>query len=626
MEKRETNWNRLPYSLFIYRKLLWPAGKLLIRTAKDKTTGNASEVPSFNTVKRRKNPVEISESIHFLALTKSPFTEKPSATLPVYLSITSILSRLRHPFHVHKYHRYRAPSFPKQLQTLKLKMATSEEISNGKTSSFSNLIPTIKFTQLFINGQFVDAVSGRTLETISPRTGEVIARVAEGDSVDVDLAVAAARQAFDHGPWPRMSGFARGRVLSKFADLIDQNADELAGLESIDAGKLFTFNKMADIPFAANLLRYYAGAADKIHGDVLKMSRELHGYTLLEPIGVVGHIIPWNFPCTLFFSKVAPSLAAGCTMVVKPAEQTPLSALFFAHLAREAGIPDGVMNVVVGYGATAGAAISAHMDVDKVSFTGSTEVGRKVMQAAALSNLKPVSLELGGKSPVLIFDDADVDKAVDLALLAIFYNKGEVCAAGSRVFVQEGIYDEFVKKLAVKAKEWTVGDPLDPTTRVGPQVNKTQFERVLSYIEHGKREGATLLTGGKPAAETGFYIQPTVFTDVKEDMMISRDEIFGPVMALMKFKTIEEGIKYANNTKYGLASGIVTKSLDIANTVSRSIKAGVVWINCYHGFDIDCPFGGYKMSGFGKDFGMEALHKYLQTKAVVTPIYNSPWL
>ncbi|CAI0628955.1 unnamed protein product [Linum tenue] len=412
---------------------------------------------------------------------------------------------------------------------------------------------------------------------------------------------------------------ARGRVLSKFADLIDQNADELAGLESIDAGKLFTFNKMADIPFAANLLRYYAGAADKIHGDVLKMSRELHGYTLLEPIGVVGHIIPWNFPCTLFFSKVAPSLAAGCTMVVKPAEQTPLSAL-------EAGIPDGVMNVVVGYGATAGAAISAHMDVDKVSFTGSTEVGRKVMQAAALSNLKPVSLELGGKSPVLIFDDADVDKAVDLALLAIFYNKGEVCAAGSRVFVQEGIYDEFVKKLAVKAKEWTVGDPLDPTTRVGPQVNKTQFERVLSYIEHGKREGATLLTGGKPAAETGFYIQPTVFTDVKEDMMISRDEIFGPVMALMKFKTIEEGIKYANNTKYGLASGIVTKSLDIANTVSRSIKAGVVWINCYHGFDIDCPFGGYKMSGFGKDFGMEALHKYLQTKAVVTPIYNSPWL
>ncbi|CAI0628963.1 unnamed protein product [Linum tenue] len=472
----------------------------------------------------------------------------------------------------------------------------------------------------------LDFVAGKTFETIDPRTGETIARVSEGDKEDIDLAVGAARRAFDHGPWPRLPGAARAKIMHKFADLIDQHIEELATLDTLNAGKLFSWGKAVDIPSVANTLRYFAGAADKIHGQVLKMSRELHAYTLLEPIGVVGLIIPWNFPSTMFFVKVAPSLAAGCTMVVKPAEQTPLSALFFAHLAREAGIPDGVMNVVVGYGATAGAAISAHMDVDKVSFTGSTEVGRKVMQAAALSNLKPVSLELGGKSPVLIFDDADVDKAVDLALLAIFYNKGEVCAAGSRVFVQEGIYDEFVKKLAVKAKEWTVGDPLDPTTRVGPQVNKTQFERVLSYIEHGKREGATLLTGGKPAAETGFYIQPTVFTDVKEDMMISRDEIFGPVMALMKFKTIEEGIKYANNTKYGLASGIVTKSLDIANTVSRSIKAGVVWINCYHGFDIDCPFGGYKMSGFGKDFGMEALHKYLQTKAVVTPIYNSPWL
>ncbi|CAI0543217.1 unnamed protein product [Linum tenue] len=652
--------------------------------------------------------------------------------------------------------------------------------SNGSSDdlTFPLEIPPakIRFTKLFIGGEFVDSVSGKTFETIDPRTGETIARVSEGDKEDIDLAVGAARRAFDHGPWPRLPGAARAKIMHKFADLIDQHIEELATLDTLNAGKLFSWGKAVDIPSVANTLRYFAGAADKIHGQVLKMSRELHAYTLLEPIGVVGLIIPWNFPSTMFFVKVSPALAAGCTMVVKPAEQTPLSALFYAHLAKEAGIPDGVINVVSGYGPTAGAALTSHMNVDKVSFTGSTEVGRKVMQAAAasnlktvslelggkspllifddadidqaadlallgvmhnkgevcvagsrvlvqeaiydefvktlvekakewvvgdpfhpnsrvgpqvdkkqyekvmsyiehgkregatlltggkpaakkgyyieptvftdvtvsftgstevgrkvmqaaaLSNLKPVSLELGGKSPVLIFDDADVDKAVDLALLAIFYNKGEVCAAGSRVFVQEGIYDEFVKKLAVKAKEWTVGDPLDPTTRVGPQVNKTQFERVLSYIEHGKREGATLLTGGKPAAETGFYIQPTVFTDVKEDMMISRDEIFGPVMALMKFKTIEEGIKYANNTKYGLASGIVTKSLDIANTVSRSIKAGVVWINCYHGFDIDCPFGGYKMSGFGKDFGMEALHKYLQTKAVVTPIYNSPWL
>ncbi|CAN1331154.1 Aldehyde dehydrogenase family 2 member C4 [Linum perenne] len=499
--------------------------------------------------------------------------------------------------------------------------------SNGKGSStFSHLIPSVKFTKLFINGQFVDSLSGKTFDTISPRTGQVIAQVAQGDNSDVDLAVKAAREAFDNGPWPRMSGFARGRIMMKFADLMEANTEEIAALEAVDGGKLFMLGKLGDIPFGTNLLRYYAGAADKIHGDVLKMSRDHQGYTLLEPIGVVGHIVPWNFPCSLFFSKVAPSLAAGCTMVVKPAEQTPLSALFFANLAKQAGIPNGVLNVVNGLGTIAGAAISSHMDIDKVSFTGSTEVGRKIMQAAALSNLKPVSLELGGKSPVLIFDDADVDKAVDLSLLAIFYNKGEVCAAGSRVYVQEGIYEEFVKKLAHKSKEWTSGDPLDPTSRVGPQVSKSQYERVLSYIEHGKRQGATLLTGGYAASETGYYIQPTVFTDVQEDMMIAKDEIFGPVMALMKFKTIEEGIKLANNTKYGLASGIVTKSLDIANTVSRSIRAGSVWINCYHGFDLDCPFGGYKMSGFGRDFGMEALHKYLQVKSVVTPIYNSPWL
>ncbi|CAI0543220.1 unnamed protein product [Linum tenue] len=502
--------------------------------------------------------------------------------------------------------------------------------SNGSSDdlTFPLEIPPakIRFTKLFIGGEFVDSVSGKTFETIDPRTGETIARVSEGDKEDIDLAVGAARRAFDHGPWPRLPGAARAKIMHKFADLIDQHIEELATLDTLNAGKLFSWGKAVDIPSVANTLRYFAGAADKIHGQVLKMSRELHAYTLLEPIGVVGLIIPWNFPSTMFFVKVSPALAAGCTMVVKPAEQTPLSALFYAHLAKEAGIPDGVINVVSGYGPTAGAALTSHMNVDKVSFTGSTEVGRKVMQAAAASNLKTVSLELGGKSPLLIFDDADIDQAADLALLGVMHNKGEVCVAGSRVLVQEAIYDEFVKTLVEKAKEWVVGDPFHPNSRVGPQVDKKQYEKVMSYIEHGKREGATLLTGGKPAAKKGYYIEPTVFTDVTEDMMISRDEIFGPVMALMKFKTIEEGIKYANNTKYGLASGIVTKSLDIANTVSRSIKAGVVWINCYHGFDIDCPFGGYKMSGFGKDFGMEALHKYLQTKAVVTPIYNSPWL
>ncbi|KAG2718517.1 hypothetical protein I3843_03G216300 [Carya illinoinensis] len=497
--------------------------------------------------------------------------------------------------------------------------------SNGSSDSFVKM-PTIKFTKLFIDGEFVDSVSGKTFETIDPRTEEVIARVAEGDKEDVNLAVEAARGAFDHGPWPRLPGSERGRIMMKFADLIDEHVEELAALETIDAGKLFGLAKLVDVPSGAKTLRYYAGAADKIHGEVLKMSREFHAYTLREPIGVVGLIIPWNFPTTILFSKVSPALAAGCTMVVKPAEQTPLSALYYAHLAKLAGIPNGVLNVITGFGPTAGASISSHMDIDGVSFTGSTKIGREIMQAAAKSNLKVVSLELGGKSPLVIFDDADVEKAAQLALLGILFNKGEICVASSRVFVQEGIYDEFVKKLVEKAKDWVVGDPFDPKVNQGPQVDKKQFEKILFYIDHGKREGATLLTGGKPVGGKGYYIEPTIFTDVKEDMLIVKDEIFGPVMALMKFKTIDEAIKKANNTKYGLAAGIVTKNLDVANTVSRSIRAGVVWINCYFAFDRDCPYGGYKMSGFGRDNGLEALHKYLQVKSVVTPIYNSPWL
>ncbi|CAL5397056.1 unnamed protein product [Camellia sinensis] len=527
--------------------------------------------------------------------------------------------------------------------------------SNGSSESFVK-IPEIKFTKLFINGNFVDSISGKTFGTIDPRTGEETARIAEGDKEDVDLAVKAARDAFDHGPWPRLPGSradqarrkmmlkfadlenentprnqARRRIMMKYADLIEENKEELAALDTIDAGKLFSWGKAVDIPVVAEMLRYYAGAADKIHGETLKMSRELQGYTLREPVGIVGHIIPWNFPSSMFFMKVAPALAAGCTMIVKPAEQTPLSALRYAHLAKlldgiKAGIPDGVINVITGFGPTAGAAIASHMDIDKISFTGSTEVGRLVMVAAAKSNLKAVSLELGGKSPVIIFDDADVDKAADLALLGIMYNKGEVCVAGSRVFVQEGIYDEIVKKLEEKAKTWAVGDPFNPTVRHGPQVDKTQFERILSYIEHGKREGATLLTGGKPCGQKGYYIEPTIFTDVKDNMVIAKEEIFGPVMSLMKFKTVEEAIERANATRYGLAAGIVTNDLNLANTVSRSIRAGVIWINCYFAFDMDCPYGGFKMSGFGRDLGMDALDKYLQVKSVVTPIYNSPWL
>lgn len=497
--------------------------------------------------------------------------------------------------------------------------------SNG-SSKGTFKVPEIKFTKLFINGEFVDSISGRTFETKDPRSGNVITEVAEGDKEDVDLAVKAAREAFDHGKWPRMSGYERGRIMMKFADLIDQNIEELATLDSLDAGKLFTLGKIIDIPKAASMVRYYAGAADKIHGETLKLSGDLQGYTLKEPIGVVGHIVPWNYPSMMFLLKVSPAMAAGCTMVVKPAEQTPLSALYYAHLAKEAGVPDGVINVITGYGPTAGAALCSHMDVDKVSFTGSTEVGRLVMEAAAKSNLKHVSLELGGKSPLIIFDDADLDMAVNLARMAIFYNKGEICCAGSRIYVQEGIYDEFVKKSVEGAKSWVVGDPFDPKSQHGPQVDKEQFEKVLSYIEHGKREGATLLTGGKACGEEGYYIEPTIFTDVKEDMMIAQDEIFGPVMSLMKFRTVEEAIEKANATRYGLAAGIVTKDLNVANRVSRSVRAGTVWINCYYAFDPDCPFGGYKMSGFGKEQGLHAMEKYLQVKSVVTPIYKSPWL
>lgn len=496
----------------------------------------------------------------------------------------------------------------------------------NENSTEKSKIPAIKYTKLFINGHFTDSLSGKTFETIDPRSGEAIAKIAEGDKEDVDLAVKAAREAFDHGRWPRMSGYERGRIMMKFADLIEENIEELATLDSIDAGKLLSLGKALDIPASVRYLRYYAGAADKIHGETLKMGGEYQAYTLKEPIGVVGHIIPWNYPTTMFFFKVSPALAAGCTMVVKPAEQTPLSALFYAHLAKQAGIPDGVLNVVTGFGPTAGAALSSHMDVDKVSFTGSTEVGRLVMQAAATSNLKHVSLELGGKSPVIVFDDADVETAANLVQLATFHNKGEICVAGTRIYVQEGIYDAFVKKIAEKAKNIVVGDPLSPDVEQGPQIDKRQFEKVLEYIDCGKREGATLLTGGKACGEKGYYIEPTIFTDVKEDMKIFQDEIFGPVMSLMKFKTVEEAIEKANKTRYGLAAGILTNDLNTANRVSRSVRAGAIWINCYFAFDNDCPFGGYKMSGFGKDGGLDAIDKYMNVKSVVTPIYSSPWL
>ncbi|KAF0903004.1 hypothetical protein E2562_022630 [Oryza meyeriana var. granulata] len=415
------------------------------------------------------------------------------------------------------------------------------EVDDDRGENGGFKMPEIRYTKLFIDGRFVDAVSGKTLESRDPRTGDVIASVAEGNKEDVYLAVRAAREAFDHGKWPRMSGSERGRVMLKYAELVEHHADELAALESLDAGKPLAVTRVVDVGNSLHSLRYFAGAADKIHGETLKMSRQLQGYTLREPVGVAGLIVPWNFPAIMFFSKVSPALAAGCTMVVKPAEQTPLSALFLAHLAKQAGIPDGVINVVTGFGPTAGAAIASHMDVDVVAFTGSTEVGRLIMEASARSNLKTVALELGGKSPLIIFDDADLDKAVELAINGNFFNKGEACITGSRVFVQEGIYDRFEQKLADNMKNWVVGDPFDPRVNQGPQVDKAQYEKVLRYIEHGKTEGATVLTGGKPCGKKGYYIEPTIFTNVKDDMIIAKEEIFGPVMCLMKFKGRKRG-------------------------------------------------------------------------------------
>ncbi|KAJ7540109.1 hypothetical protein O6H91_10G001800 [Diphasiastrum complanatum] len=483
-----------------------------------------------------------------------------------------------------------------------------------------------KYTKLFIDGQFVDALSGKTFDTLDPRNGELIAKVAEADKEDVDLAVQAARKAFDEGPWPRLSGYERGRILFKYADILEQHADELAALETLDNGKPVQYARQLDVAGAVRIMRIFAGYADKISGRSVKMDGSYQGYTLHEPIGVVGQIIPWNFPLVMFATKVSPALACGNTVILKPAEQTPLTALYAAHLATEVGLPPGVLNVLPGFGPTAGAAIASHIGIDKVSFTGSTEVGRKIMIAAANSNLKPVTLELGGKSPLIILDDADLDLAVQLSYMAIFFNQGQVCCAGSRIFVQEGIYDAFLKKSIELAKQRVIGDPFKGGVEHGPLVDQLQLKTVMGYIESGKEEGANLVIGGNQIGSKGYYVEPTIFADVQDNMKIAKEEIFGPVMSVFKFKSVEEIIQRANNTNYGLAAGIVTKNIDLANRFSRSIRAGIIWINCYHIVDPSLPFGGYKMSGIGRENGEYVLQNYLQVKAVVTPLYDSPWL
>jgi aldehyde dehydrogenase (NAD+) len=485
-----------------------------------------------------------------------------------------------------------------------------------KKPSSAPRAPQVKNQGLFIGGKWLDSVSGKTFPTINPATGQTICQVAEGDKADVDLAVKAARQAFESGPWSRMNASDRGRLLNKLADLIESNKEELAALESLDNGKPYRDSLAADLALTIKCYRYYAGWADKIHGKTIPVDGNYFCYTRHEPIGVVGQIIPWNFPLLMQAWKWGPALSTGCTIVLKPAEQTPLTALRVAALAQEAGFPDGVINVVPGYGPTAGAAISGHMDIDKVAFTGEGSTGQIIMEAAARSNLKRVSLELGGKSPNIVFADADLDAAVEGAYLGLFFNQGQCCCAGSRLFVEESVHEKFVERLVKKAKTQKVGDPFDPQTTQGPQVSQEQCDRIMSYIEAGNKEGAKMLTGGKRVGDKGYFIEPTVFDNVTDEMKIAREEIFGPVMNILKFKNMDEVVKRGNQTFYGLAAAVWTKDIQKAHRLANSLRAGTVWVNCYDVFDAAAPFGGYKMSGQGRELGEYALEMYSEVKTV----------
>jgi aldehyde dehydrogenase (NAD+) len=470
-------------------------------------------------------------------------------------------------------------------------------------------------TRLLINNEWIESVSGRRFETINPATGEVICEVAEADAPDVDKAVTAARTAFTSGEWSKLSAARRGELLYKLADLIEQNIDELARLETLDNGKPLQ-DSLGDLELVIACYRYYAGWADKVQGKTIPIGGSYFCYTRHEPVGVVGQIIPWNFPLLMQAWKLAPALATGNTVVLKTAEQTPLSALRVGELIVEAGFPPGVVNILSGYGPTAGAAIARHMDIDKVAFTGSTEVGHLIMEAAAKSNLKRVTLELGGKSPNIVFADADLDAAIAGAHDAIFFNQGQCCCAGSRLFVDEKCYDEFVAKSVEKAKNRIVGDPFDSNTQQGPQVDKDQFDKVMSYIESGMRQGAQMLCGGNQVGDKGFFIAPTVFADVRDDMQIAQEEIFGPVMSIIKFQDIEEVIQRANNTIYGLAAAVWTKDITKAHAIANNVRAGTVWVNCYDVFDPAAPFGGFKQSGMGRELGEYGLQQYTEVKTV----------
>ncbi|XP_033763936.1 aldehyde dehydrogenase, mitochondrial-like [Pecten maximus] len=483
-----------------------------------------------------------------------------------------------------------------------------------------NRTPEIKYTQIFINNEFVNSVSGKTFPTLNPCTEEKIADIQEGDKEDIQKAIDAAKEAFKLGsPWRRLDASKRGALLDKLADLIMRDAEYLSSLETLDNGKPYT-NSYPTVVASASSIKYFAGWADKIQGKTIPIDGDYFCYTRHEPVGVCGQIIPWNFPILLMMWKLAPAIATGNVVIIKPAEQTPLTALYVAALVKEAGFPPGVINVVPGYGHTAGAALSGSMDVDKIAFTGSTEVGHLIMKAAAESNLKRPTLELGGKSPNVIFADADMDAAVMWAHEGVMYNSGQVCSAASRTFVQEDIYDTFVQKSVQIAKARSVGDPFDAATKNGPQIDDEQLKRVMELIESGKKEGAKLECGGERLGDKGYFVTPTVFSGVQDDMRIAKEEIFGPVQQIIKFKTMDEVIERANKTQYGLGAAIFTKDIDKAFTFSQAVKAGTVWVNCYNIISYMAPFGGFKMSGLGRELGEYGLQQYTEVKNVVVKI------
>ncbi|KAH7886884.1 aldehyde dehydrogenase domain-containing protein [Phlebopus sp. FC_14] len=471
-------------------------------------------------------------------------------------------------------------------------------------------------TGIFIDNKFTDGSDGTSIDIINPTNGKVITTISEATPKDVDTAVDAAQVAFDTVWGLNCPGSQRSILLGKLANLMSQHADELAALEALDNGKTFFWAKNADVASSIDCIRYYAGWADKLSGQVLESDENKFNYTRHEPIGVVGQIIPWNFPLLMMAWKLGPALATGNTIVLKPSEFTPLTAIRMCHLIVEAGFPPGVVNVVTGYGNTVGNAISSHMKIEKVAFTGSTLVGRKIMEAAAKSNLKNVTLELGGKSPNVIFDDADLDQAVNWAAFGIFFNHGQTCCAGSRIFVQETIYDEFLKRFTEKTKSLKVGDPFAPDTFQGPQVSEIQYNRIMDYIKSGVAAGAKVEIGGERHGTEGYFIQPTVFTEVDASMRIVKEEIFGPVGVVIKFKDEDDVVKQANDTVYGLAAAVFTQNLNRAVTTAHKLKAGTVWVNCTNQLTSNMPFGGFKQSGIGRELGEYALHNYTAVKAV----------